>query len=120
MEVPETASARTVYTRQVDTLEAQIAELAQARHHLAWAEGGEARVQAVEETQEDVGPSHQADHFPRPSVLSPNGNMARHTAGDNVAEDKIADRVRRGDFERLGFNPLGKEIGGHDNEFMLL
>ena len=41
-------------------------------------------------------------------------------AGDNVAEDKVTNRGRRSDLEWLGLNPLGKEIGGHDNELMLL
>ena len=41
-------------------------------------------------------------------------------AGDNVAEDKVADRGHGGDLEWLDLNPLGKEIGGHDNELMLL
>ncbi|KAL6210982.1 hypothetical protein ACLB2K_016211 [Fragaria x ananassa] len=38
MGIPETAFPRAFYTRQVDTLEAQIAELTQARHHLTRAE----------------------------------------------------------------------------------
>ena len=41
-------------------------------------------------------------------------------AGNDVTEDKVADRVCRGDFERLCFDLLGKEIGGHDNELIML
>ena len=48
-------------------------------------------------------------------------NALRNTkAGDNVAENKITNRGRRGNLERLGFNPLGKEIGGHNDELVLL
>ncbi|KAL6196574.1 hypothetical protein ACLB2K_032188 [Fragaria x ananassa] len=56
IKVSETALENqcTIYTRQVETLEAQIAELqvqlAQARHNLAWAKGVEARVQAAEDS----------------------------------------------------------------------
>ena len=41
-------------------------------------------------------------------------------AGNNVAEDKVTNRGRGGDREWLGFNPLGKEIGGSDEELTLL
>ena len=41
-------------------------------------------------------------------------------AGDNVAEDKVTNRCRGGDLEWLRFNPLCKEIGGYDEELVLL
>ena len=41
-------------------------------------------------------------------------------AGDNVAEYKVVNRGRVRDLKWLGFNPLGKEIDGYDEELMLL
>ena len=55
------------------------------------------------------------------SCLPVRHDALRNTkAGDNVAEDKVANRGRESDLEWLGLNPLGKEIGGHDNELLLL
>ncbi|KAL6195399.1 hypothetical protein ACLB2K_031018 [Fragaria x ananassa] len=58
IEVPKTSPENlfAFYTRQVQTLDAQItklqAQLAQARHNLTQAESAEARVHVAEETQE--------------------------------------------------------------------
>ena len=59
---------------------------------------------------------YRIGHESCPSVL--HNALWNTKAGDNVAEDKVANRGRGGNLEWLGFNPFGNEIGGHNDELV--